>query len=355
MATDFTIHKARHGDCILIRTADCENRAYNVLIDGGPSPTYEEALRDALSSLYDIHLLVLTHIDSDHIGGLIKLLKSRTFHKITIHRYWFNARNLLNISQGTDISMQQARDKEDLLIQLGEPAEKYNDIVSIEKDEYKLAPGIKATIFSPNMDIVNILFSKWPELSNEPFTSADDEEISSTGVGVRMPELSLKQLSELPFYPAKKVENDIFNASSIAFLLELPDCRLLLLGDARPELLVSSLLAKGYSTNNKLEVDYVKISHHGSHNNTSNELLELIACSNFIISTNGGAAKHKHPDRDVIARIIYHPGRNFSKQTTIFFNYSVASIEKRKGPVLLPADKLEGNWLINDDTCKFTI
>ena len=356
MSTKFTIHKARNGDCILVRTFDSGGNEYNILIDGGPTPTYDEALRDALAELKDIHLLILTHIDSDHIGGLLKFLKSQAFERITVHRYWFNAHNLLNISLGTDISFQQAKEMEQWLIQLGESPEKYSDIVCFENEIYQLAPGINAIILSPTQQILDNLFSKWPELEARLLISSDDNEISSEETGVRMPALTLKQLSQQDFSPANKIEQDIFNSSSIAFLLELTDCKLLLLGDARPEVIVNSLQAKGYNNkNNKLKADFVKIAHHGSRHNTSNQLLDMMDCTNYIISTNGGTARHKHPDRDVIARIVYHAARDLDKPIKVFFNYSLSYIESRKGPVLLPEDKNEGNWEIIDDTCKFSV
>ena len=58
----------------------------------------------------------------------------------------------------------------------------------------------------------------------------------------------------------------------------------------------------GYSKQNKLKVDIVKVSHHGSKDNTSNELLELIECNKFLISTDG--KQHGHPDKEALARII---------------------------------------------------
>jgi beta-lactamase superfamily II metal-dependent hydrolase len=353
LRTSFTIHKARHGDCILIRTFDTSQKEFIILIDGGPPQSYKEVLRDALAGIPAIDLLILTHIDSDHIGGFVKLLQSPSFKQLEVKRYWFNAKNLLNISVGTNISIGEAIAMEELIISHGIPTDRYTDIVCVENDIYQLADGITANIISPDNDILNELFADWPELSKSILDNAEDELVSA-GEGVRMPGLTLKQLAELPFAPDRKVKDDIFNASSIAFVLELPDCKLLLLGDARPEILVAALQSKGYTTSNKLKVDYVKVSHHGSRNNTSCELLDLIDCQHFIISTNGGAAQHRHPDRDVIARIVYHPARDLGKPITIYFNYSIESMKERNRVVLKPADREEGNWLLVDDTTQFS-
>jgi hypothetical protein len=135
--------------------------------------------------------------------------------------------------------------------------------------------------------------------------------------------------------------------------LKLPDTSILLLGDARAEIISKSLQRLGYLKNKKLLVDYVKVSHHGSINNTSSEMLDLIEGGCYIISTNGGTSHHKHPDREVIARILYHPERNMSKKRIIAFNYNMADIEIRSGKLIDSKDLTNGNWEYLDNTQEF--
>jgi beta-lactamase superfamily II metal-dependent hydrolase len=77
---------------------------------------------------------------------------------------------------------------------------------------------------------------------------------------------------------------------------------------------VESIKGLGISETNKLQLDIVKVSHHGSQYNTSSEFLSLLHSSRYIISTNG--SKHGLPKKRAIARII--------KETDgqICFNYS---------------------------------
>jgi len=63
---------AFNGDCILITTDK-----FNILIDGGMSRTYYRILRDKLEELEQIDLVILTHIDEDHIAGLIELFDGK--------------------------------------------------------------------------------------------------------------------------------------------------------------------------------------------------------------------------------------------------------------------------------------
>ena len=70
----------------------------------------------------------------------------------------------------------------------------------------------------------------------------------------------------------------------------------------------------GYSDTNKLKLDLVKISHHGSQYSTSDEFLSLLDSECYIISTNG--SKHGLPNKRTIARIIK------ATDGKILFNYS---------------------------------
>jgi len=347
LKTEIKILKAYHGDCILIKTHDLLDKEFNMLIDGGTASTFDYSLSKELKQIKTIDLLILTHIDSDHIAGLIRFIKNSLFNKIAIKKYWINAANLLKITSGNKISYDQGKSIEELLIEKDEPKKKWEDKIQFYNN-FELASGIEAVILSPTEVMLNLLYEKWPELSDEVKNKLSNVLIaggakSQIGKGV------LEDLSKKPYAPIKSLENDIFNSSSIAIYLKLIDCSFLLLGDSRPEIVVDSLKKIGKTNDNKLVVDYVKVSHHGSINNTSCELLDLIDCDNFIISTNGGNSTHKHPDREVIARIIHHPNRDYKKIRTIYFNYPLTEIQDKCGMLFNDDDFKKGNWIIQDN------
>lgn len=86
-----------------------------------------------------------------------------------------------------------------------------------------------------------------------------------------------------------------------------------------------SLIERGYSKEHKLQVDFIKMSHHGSANNISNELLDIIDCDKFIISTDGSKG-YKHPHREAIANVLCHPERDYSRTIHFYFNYPLKTI-----------------------------
>ena len=75
------------------------NEDIHILIDGGTANTYRTYLRERLIQLRNdgkaIDLLVVTHIDNDHIGGIIELLKengsNENPHIIEIRNIWHNS------------------------------------------------------------------------------------------------------------------------------------------------------------------------------------------------------------------------------------------------------------------------
>ena len=104
------------------------------------------------------------------------------------------------------------------------------------------------------------------------------------------------------------------NGSSISLLIEYKEYKLLFLGDSFPSDVTASLKQLGFSLDNKINLNVMKVSHHGSKHSTSNELLRLINCEKFLISTNG--KQRHHPDKETLARII-----NSQCKPCFIFNY----------------------------------
>jgi hypothetical protein len=110
------------------------------------------------------------------------------------------------------------------------------------------------------------------------------------------------------------------NGSSIAFLAEYrhrgKDVAVLFAGDAHASVLcrsIKQLLAERAAE--KLHLDALKVSHHGSRGNTNEQLLSLLDCPRYLISCNGGV--HNLPDNETIGRIIAFGG----SEPELIFNY----------------------------------
>lgn len=343
--TELNILPAYNGDSILIKTFDEKNVEFIILIDGGTPSTFQYSLKKQLTEITKIDLLVLTHIDNDHIGGLINLFKNNLIDKIKIDEIWYNQPDVELYEPKTEkalISVPQAEDWKSLIKQkkpnvIIKEITTENGVINIE--------GLEFIILSPTVEIKKKLHEIWLKERHKP----KNTELSNKALismNILSYSKSLEELNRIDFKPDKSINNDIYNSSSIAFLLKCSDLSFLLLADSRAEVISDNLKALDYSETNPLEVDIVKVSHHGSLNNTSQELLSLIKSNHYIISTNGGTSNHKHPSRETIARIVCKTNQMDDSTLNIYTNYEVDKIKDKIGEFITDDDFELGNWKI---------
>lgn len=81
---------AEYGDCILLSIG--KENPFNILIDGGLSKTYQKYLKPEIHRMkkmkQKIGLVVCTHMDNDHICGLIQVLKET--NSDFVENIWYN-------------------------------------------------------------------------------------------------------------------------------------------------------------------------------------------------------------------------------------------------------------------------
>jgi beta-lactamase superfamily II metal-dependent hydrolase len=326
--------EANYGDSILISFKQ-HNETKNILIDGGTSATYmrrdrrKGALKEALENLGagKINLLIVTHVDNDHICGVLKWLESDTSAYQKIEEVWFNAeehvahfltqrpmeshRVKLKIYDSGNVGYTEGKTLEEYLTQKNNIV--WTDNVICAGQEFTKFNGMAHfKILSPDRAKLELLLKEW-----ETDLTLEQEDYEDTNVAARGNDykLSLQEHLKNDSYEKFKEDDAPHNGSSIAFILTIQNKRLLFLADAHPTVIVQSLKDCGYTKEKPLEVELVKLSHHGSRYNNSRELLEMINSKNFIISTNGGG-QAKHPHKRLLARLI-----SIHKTCQIYFNY----------------------------------
>ena len=377
-------YKAGKGDAFLISFG--ENKEHNIMIDMGISSTYNEIKPD-LELLKNngkkLDLLVVTHMHDDHIDGVIDFINDNGLNKniIEIDEIWHNSYRHLQFKD--DVKKDKNTDKHtirilDSIIKNGSLSARKNAEYNIHGVHGSTLAGsllgfnyipnwntqfqgkavkvdsnipkwvgdeIKIILLSPDDVKLDELSDEWYSklkierrniqlsgeaifddalefyMRNESIYESSDESISAT-TGSDL------DLEELYKSNDNKKDKSNGNGASIAFIIEYNENKLLFLGDAHRDIIIKNL-KKLKEHNYKLDFDLVKVSHHGSNNNISKELLALIQSKRFLISTDG--QKHgraQHPNKEAIAKIIMSK-KEFHKE--IIFNYDlniVSDLEK---------------------------
>ena len=302
MSIKFNFFKALAGDSILISTDNT-----NILIDGGFGVTYEEQIKPKLNRIDNtLDLVVLTHIDEDHICGLIEMINNDRKNTAKIKELWFNSIKSIRVRKNRNVAVSygQGLTFDDLLKEYAVPVN--NAIFLTSKDtqkKYTINDEIELQLLSPYESDLIILEEKEPKNQN----TTECQKNKATQVSTK-------------FGNDKRPPNK----SSIAFILKYNTKEFLFLADANIDVINNSLRNLGYSEDNKLKVEFVKLSHHGSLENINEDFLKIIDTDKFIILTEG---KHYgHPSKEIFPLIIEHQAKD--KNIEFIFNYE--GIKNRK-------------------------
>jgi len=317
---------ARHGDCLWIEYGKGDD-VYRLLIDGGPVSTYpfiDQRINQMPSGDKALELIVLTHVDADHVEGLVRLFAEKPL-PFSVDQVWFNgwrqikkSHGLLGAVQGEFLSALLARRATRAWNASAPP---WVVLKEGMLPRYDLSDGMVITLLSPSPAKLTKMAKKWESaVQKEGFTPGDLDAAWDALAGKKqfLPKKGL--LGAAPNLNAllkKQFLKDQAapNGSSIAFLAEYGNKSALFLADAHTDVVCASIkrlcAERGLK---RLSVDAVKISHHGSKSNTNTTLLKLLRSPAYLISTNGD--QFKHPDRECIARILKD-----GKPERLYFNY----------------------------------
>lgn len=313
---------AQDGDCFLIQFGNAGAKRTNILVDGGHGKMVVRQLKSELAAITEVDekldLLVVTHIDEDHIQGILHLVGSPDFDPNCLQQVFFNSRTLLSKVYDTkvveDASLLLKQSRAQISYQQGESFAAY-----LEKQKVAPATIIDAnreplalneatlTVLTPNEAGLKKLYREWEKVFAK---GTLNQPIAAKAVDYAH---SIETLLQKEF----KEDAAIPNGSSIAFILTYASKKILMLADAHPSDVEEKLVA--LYGENVAAFDLVKVAHHGSKANTSTSLLKRIHCTNYLISTNKGNA-HAFPHKEALAKIAKN-NHDKGLPTCFYFNY----------------------------------
>jgi hypothetical protein len=305
---------AQHGDCILIEYGSAAT-PHRILVDTGTVGTFAALERriGAMRNLGEIELLVLTHVDDDHLGGALTLLRQLDRLGVRFKDIWFNGFG--HLQEG----LLGGPDGEELTTLLETRALPWNQAFSgkavvVPEDgdlpTFSIPGGMRIEVISPRREQLTALIPKWEAECRRAHlvpgggVVLEPEEDDDDGL--------LGDEIDVPFLASRKPGADASasNASTIALVATYRGKSVLLAGDAHPDVLLGGLRRRRSSK----PIDVLKVPHHGAKPNNPQQLIDGVGATKYLISSNG--VKFKHPSREAVARILVHEG---SKD--IYFNY----------------------------------
>lgn len=319
--------KAGKGDFFWLRYGDTNQCLHNILIDGGNKKSKRDRQKHGdeyfsiLQYLYKnqqrVDTIVFTHIDNDHIGGALQAIE-RSKELPGIGRIIWNtgeiAADLIDIEsrihsehisfpEDTDISRLNilpstagrcSVSNAGSLLEFFESRGLKNKICgAIQGECIPLEERAVIKVISPDKKGLEHFLREWNK----------EWPVRKSGGKCSSPEsLNQKDLSVLCNEDFVKKDNSPTNQSSIAFLFEYKGFRIVFMGDAYPDVCMKGLKLH-YS--GPVDVDLLKLSHHGSEGNFSNSLCKQFRSDCFMLSTNGKGGK---PSKHTIAGLFQMDG-----------------------------------------------
>ncbi len=292
--------QAEFGDCFILESKSGKE-SVNILIDGGPYQTFEKHIKPTLKKIPingKLDLMVLSHVDNDHIVGLLDLLteiknqrESGEKELVEVEKIWHNSFNDLlelhaepkkllgNIFSAKSMvkapnakeslvmkGFQQGTDLTKLAKMLKIPINPDFEKIIVVNDKIRsvLLNNICIQLLGPTKKNVDKLRKDWNEW-----------------LGKKKTEGTLVGLLEL-------VDKSIPNLASITFLAKIKNKIILFTGDGLGHDIVDMLSKNSMlDEHGKFYVDVLKVPHHGSDRNTSAEFFDTVNADYYIISANG--------------------------------------------------------------------
>ncbi|MPT33624.1 MAG: MBL fold metallo-hydrolase, partial [Flavobacterium sp.] len=274
----------------------------NILIDGGSEKgnLYETSLRVRINDIINvkkekIDLWIITHIDDDHIGGVLRLLKDTDLlvaTDLSQTTFWFNY-SIWDYDSGLRSdnlkSYEQAITLREYLMQNSNVVNNITD-GSNKVDLW----GATAFILSPDHINEQALLKSWE--NKEKIIRERKESDLKDG---RKNDYT-KKIEDFDLSKELK-DTSVENGSSIAFVLEHNKERILFMADSHPWVVAASI--SRLWPEEKLTLKYMQVPHHGSRRNISAALLELIDCEEFIVSADA-YNRSNLPNKETFVKIL---------------------------------------------------
>ena len=378
MKTTFKTIQSSIGDCIFLLLSS-KGKQFSIMVDCG---SFEKPIQQFVNENLknEIDLLIVTHIDNDHIIGVTDMLS----RGVKVNRIIFNCYQ----RSGTGKELVFSESQLERLREIGnEMGLIVDDVVGgFDSRSGKTAmkglaatilenPGLKQvwdkeytisgtqvdlkewgtiTFLSPTMTEIkkldkefrHVLFDelnvdnamgKWNKQENlfeimlRYATLQDSAKVLMKKTETTKKETNVvileDRLIQAAMEPVETNQITPANQASLAFVWEKDGHRVLVMGDANPDVVVKGLQKHYEGQNFPVLFDAIKVSHHGSHYNTTQKLIQCADTEHYFFT---GGQELKRPSEAALGRIALCPLPDGLQKRTLHFNFQTSLVEELK-------------------------
>lgn len=332
----FHVVQAEFGDCLLLEYGTRSAPRFT-LIDGGPPHNFENNLAPVLRELAErkvpLDLAVLSHVDNDHIVGLVDYFSELQAGAADLPRpaeLWHNSFGR-TIDPQDEIAPRMAA-----LMTASRTAAMPNAAIAVLGIGEGHALRTKARLLGIPI--------------NKSFNNGELITVADAGAPVSFANLRLqivgptrKNLDRLrqewltwldrhedaigrdEVTVLANADRSVPNLSSIMFLAEVDGKSILLTGDGRSDHLLNGLEEAGrLDGQGNLHVDILKLAHHGSERDVTRKFFERVTADIYVASANG---RDGNPDLPTLTWIV-EAAKESGRAVTIAVTNRTPSVEK---------------------------
>ena len=352
MIFSLDVRRARKGDCLILHYGSKKDPGRG-LIDGGPSQVYGPQLKPRLEQIrksrklgpddaLPVDFLMVSHIDDDHINGVLELTKELLEAKaaqrplpLKIKGVWHNTFDDIIGNSPKELTAAVTAQFGAAAL-TGEP-----DVEGLDPDAAKVLASVGQG-FRLRDDVRGLKLSINPGFNGGLVIAKKKAKPIDMGKGLKFTvvgplndEVLDLQKDHDAFLKKKEKgtagllaafdDSSVANLSSLVVLAEVGGKRMLLTGDARGDKvlegleLVGVLKADGKST---MHVDVFKVPHHGSDRNADPILFRRITADHYVFSGDG---EHGNPERATLQMLLDERGED--DDYTIHLTYPIDEID----------------------------
>ena len=349
------VRRARKGDCLILHYGTKDDPGL-MLIDGGPANVYQPHLKPRLAEIrkargladnasLPIDLLMVSHIDDDHIKGMLELTKelieAQGPKPLKIMSVWHNTFD--DIIGNNPEKLTAA-----VTAQFGAASLSGNgeEIEGLDPDVAKVLSSLGQGVrLRDDLRALKLNKRTNPEFKGQVVIAKEKTKPIDMGKGLKFTvigpmndELVALQKAHDEFLQKKKdketeaalaafTDKSVANLSSLVVLAEVGEKRILLTGDARGDKLLAGLELVGLlkkDGKSKIHVDILKGPHHGSNRNVEPIFFRRITADHYVFSGDG---EHGNPERETLEMLLAERG---NAKYTVHLTYPIAKIDAER-------------------------